>query len=115
MRFLLLIPALLCFACGGEKTNIETSVPQFEVTDTSLVFQNTDSIPEPKTIKDTTDYENATYYFVIADTSPPWLRERTPLIYQDDQLLAVGDWWICADAAVSSNEKGYVPQWELPG
>lgn len=69
MRFLLLIPALLCFACGGEKTNIETSVPQFEVTDTSLVFQNTDSIPEPKTIKDTTDYENATYYFVIADTN----------------------------------------------
>ena len=46
---------------------------------------------------------------------PPWLRERTPLIYQDNQLLAVGDWWICADAAVSGNEKGYVPQWELPG
>ena len=46
---------------------------------------------------------------------PPWLRERTPLIYQDDQLLAVGDWWICADASFSSNEKCYVPQWELPG
>jgi tRNA(Ile)-lysidine synthase len=46
---------------------------------------------------------------------PPWLRERTPLIYQDNRLLAVGDWWICADAAVSEGEKGYLPQWELPG
>ena len=44
---------------------------------------------------------------------PPWLRERTPLIYQDQQLLAVGDWWICADATVSENEQGYLPQWEL--
>lgn len=46
---------------------------------------------------------------------PPWLRERTPLIYQDDKLLAVGDWWICAEAAVTADEMGYVPQWELPG
>lgn len=46
---------------------------------------------------------------------PPWLRERTPLIYQDEQLLAVGDWWICADAAVTVGEQGYLPQWELPG
>jgi tRNA(Ile)-lysidine synthase len=44
---------------------------------------------------------------------PPWLRERTPLIYQGEQLLAVGDWWVCADAAVSEQESGYVPQWEL--
>ncbi|HQQ63774.1 MAG TPA: tRNA lysidine(34) synthetase TilS [Pseudomonadales bacterium] len=45
---------------------------------------------------------------------PPWLRERTPLIYQGDQLLAVGDWWICADAAVAEGELGYLPQWQLP-
>lgn len=45
---------------------------------------------------------------------PPWMRERTPLIYQDEQLLAVGDWWICAEAAVSDEETGYVLQWELP-
>ncbi len=43
---------------------------------------------------------------------PPWLRERTPLIYQDEQLLAVGDWWICAEAAVAENETGYLPQWQ---
>ncbi len=45
---------------------------------------------------------------------PPWLRERTPLIYQNEQLLAVGDWWICAEAAVSEKETGFVPQWDLP-
>lgn len=45
---------------------------------------------------------------------PPWLRERTPLIYQEDHLLAVGDWWICADAAVEEGEMGYLPQWNLP-
>jgi tRNA(Ile)-lysidine synthase len=45
---------------------------------------------------------------------PPWLRERTPLIYQDEQLLAVGDWWICADAVAAEHETGYLPQWELP-
>lgn len=44
---------------------------------------------------------------------PPWLRERTPLIYQGDQLLAVGDWWVCAEAAVNEDEPGYVPQWDL--
>jgi tRNA(Ile)-lysidine synthase len=44
---------------------------------------------------------------------PPWLRERTPLVYQDDQLLAVGDWWVCADAAVMDEEAGYLLQWEL--
>lgn len=45
---------------------------------------------------------------------PPWLRERTPLIYQDEQLLAVGDWWVCAEAAVGEQETGYVSQWTLP-
>lgn len=44
---------------------------------------------------------------------PPWLRERTPLIYQDEQLLAVGDWWICADAVVAGDQDGYIPQWDL--
>jgi tRNA(Ile)-lysidine synthase len=45
---------------------------------------------------------------------PPWLRDRTPLIYQEGQLLAVGDWWICADAAVVEGEAGYIPHWDLP-
>lgn len=48
-----------------------------------------------------------------AASIPPWLRDRTPLVYQEDQLLAVGDWWVCADAAVEKTEPGFVLQWEL--
>ena len=29
---------------------------------------------------------------------PPWLRDRIPLIYKDDELVAVGDLWISAVA-----------------
>ena len=28
---------------------------------------------------------------------PPWERQRIPLIYLDDELVAVGDLWISAD------------------
>jgi tRNA(Ile)-lysidine synthase len=28
---------------------------------------------------------------------PPWEREAIPLVYLDDKLAAVGDWWISAD------------------
>ena len=45
---------------------------------------------------------------------PPWLRERTPLIYQGDTLLAVGDWWLCAEGTAAENETSYLPQWQLP-
>lgn len=44
---------------------------------------------------------------------PPWLRERVPLIYQGDKLLAVGDFWVCAEAAADEAETGYLPQWAL--
>ena len=43
---------------------------------------------------------------------PPWVRERTPLLYIDDQLLAVSDMFsnqqFCADA----DENGYIFHWE---
>lgn len=26
---------------------------------------------------------------------PPWLRERAPLVYLDDELAAIAGWWIC--------------------
>jgi hypothetical protein len=68
-KFLLFILVSFFISCGTETKNNESSVPQYEVTDTSIVFQNTDSIPETKIVDDTTDYENATYYFVIADTN----------------------------------------------
>lgn len=45
---------------------------------------------------------------------PPWLRERTPLIYQGETLLAVGDWWVCSEALVPADEQGYMPRWILP-
>ncbi len=32
----------------------------------------------------------------------PWLRERIPLIYLDDQLLAVGDAWVCVHPAINN-------------
>ena len=31
----------------------------------------------------------------------PWMRDRVPLLYVDDRLVAVGDLWIAADAATS--------------
>jgi len=40
---------------------------------------------------------------------PPWVRDRTPLIHINDQLAAVGDFWINEGYAVESEkEKGYV-------
>lgn len=30
---------------------------------------------------------------------PPWLRGRIPLLYRDDELVAVGDLWVCATVA----------------
>jgi tRNA(Ile)-lysidine synthase len=31
----------------------------------------------------------------------PWMRDRVPLIYAGDQLIAVGDLWVAADAAAA--------------
>lgn len=36
---------------------------------------------------------------------PPWLRDRVPLIYRDDQLVAVGDLWVCDGYAVQAGLK----------
>lgn len=36
----------------------------------------------------------------------PWMRERVPLIYIDDQLAAVGDLWTCAPYHALENERG---------
>jgi tRNA(Ile)-lysidine synthase len=42
----------------------------------------------------------------------PWFREGVPLIYSDDNLVAVGDLWICADYVASSGERGLRPVWK---
>lgn len=39
----------------------------------------------------------------------PWMREHVPLIYSGDELVAVGDLWIAADAATSP---GVAVRWE---
>ncbi len=38
---------------------------------------------------------------------PSWERQRMPLLYADDELIAVGDLVVCAHSAVSKEEKGY--------
>ena len=38
----------------------------------------------------------------------PWMRDRLPLLYSDDRLVAVADLWISADAA---SEPGYTVEW----
>ena len=42
---------------------------------------------------------------------PPWERERTPLVYVDGVLAAVGERWICAEFAAPAQEMGWMPLW----
>ncbi len=42
----------------------------------------------------------------------PWLRERLPLVYVDDELAAVGDLWVCEPFAARSGESGTTLVWE---
>ena len=44
----------------------------------------------------------------------PWLRNRVPLIYVQDQLAAVGDLWVCDEFSVTEEEQGGVLQWSFP-
>ena len=44
----------------------------------------------------------------------PWLRNRVPLIYIQNQLAAVGDLWVCEEFSVAAGEQGIVLQWSFP-
>ena len=44
---------------------------------------------------------------------PPWWRERVPLLYLDDELLAVGDLWLCESSRLCSPEGGDTGLWQL--
>ena len=44
---------------------------------------------------------------------PPWLRDRVPLLYVDDQLVAVGDLWICEGWSAEAGEKGLEITWQV--
>ena len=41
----------------------------------------------------------------------PWLRDSVPLVYSGDELVAVGDLWICAGFVALSGEAGYELIW----
>jgi len=43
-----------------------------------------------------------------ASALEPWLRDRVPLIYRDQTLVAVGDLWLCEGVAVPG---GWQPEW----
>ena len=42
----------------------------------------------------------------------PWMRAHVPLLYAGDQLVAVGDLWLAADAAAAPDDSGYRVVWE---
>lgn len=44
---------------------------------------------------------------------PPWLRQRLPLLFRGDELLAAGPWWIAAEHAVDRG--GLRVVWDLGG
>lgn len=44
----------------------------------------------------------------------PWRRDRLPLIYCGDQLVAVADLWVCAPYAAAAEEAGWQIQWQAP-
>ena len=45
---------------------------------------------------------------------PPWIRDRTPFIYINDELAAVGDRWVHASFAAQAGESGLLVTWEAP-
>ncbi|MGE0082374.1 MAG: tRNA lysidine(34) synthetase TilS [Thiohalomonadaceae bacterium] len=42
---------------------------------------------------------------------PPWVRERTPLVFADGRLAAVVGRWTCEEFTVSAGETGWLPVW----
>lgn len=42
----------------------------------------------------------------------PWLRDCVPLIYSGNNLVAVGDLWVCAEYLAQPNEKAVQISWE---
>lgn len=43
----------------------------------------------------------------------PWLRDKIPLVYCGDELVAVGDLWVCAEFAATWDEVGVMLRWQL--
>ncbi|HJP98958.1 MAG TPA: tRNA lysidine(34) synthetase TilS [Rhodanobacteraceae bacterium] len=45
---------------------------------------------------------------------PPWVRERCPLIYEHDELIAVVDWWTSERGRAVFDAQGARPRWQRP-
>jgi tRNA(Ile)-lysidine synthase len=45
---------------------------------------------------------------------PPWLRDRVPLIYIDNELAAVADLCICEGFQAAAGHTGFLVQWQRP-
>ncbi len=45
---------------------------------------------------------------------PPWLRDRVPLIYINNELVAVADLWVCENYAAKKGELSWVVKWQRP-
>ena len=45
----------------------------------------------------------------------PWLRDRVPLLYSDNTLVAVGDLWVCKGFTAAPGEPGVRLAWEFDG
>jgi tRNA(Ile)-lysidine synthase len=43
----------------------------------------------------------------------PWLRDSVPLIYSENNLVAVGDLWICAEYLAEENQAGLKLVWSV--
>jgi tRNA(Ile)-lysidine synthase len=46
-----------------------------------------------------------------ASDLPPWLRERVPLVYIDDELAAVAGMWVAEAHAAGGRDSGWVLRW----
>lgn len=44
---------------------------------------------------------------------PPWLRDRVPLFYAQEQLVAVGDLWVCEGWSAQPDKTGLEIKWQL--
>lgn len=45
---------------------------------------------------------------------PPWLRDRVPLVYRGEDLVAVADLWVCHGFSAKSDSKGLRLVWDRP-
>jgi len=42
----------------------------------------------------------------------PWLRDKVPLVFSGDDLVAVGDLWVCAEFVAAEDEAGFTLTWQ---